>query len=696
MHILEVMPEPPPFAIEPTDASWSQLERMVQRLHEAARGELSPANFYRQLLSEACDASGAVGGTAWRRRSADALELLAEIRPGIQSVGDAQHAQPSLSKRRETVQRAINERRAILASRDSGAEEFEETEQLVCPIADSADSGRAARFVGAIELCFPIGADAALQQGRRELLATLAEIASDFHSLAELRELRATAGVCQQAVDLLRRIQRPRDLNGTAFAVANEVRRVLACDRVALVMREGVQWRLLSASGVSRADRQSEFARLSERLAEKVANWGEPIAHVADRDDEELPPGLAEALAEHLDHSHARQLAAVPLALSAADADGNEQEGAEPRADVAAVLLAECFDAASAEDWQRQLVEVGELAAPALARAATLDRFPIRTALRWSDRWATLHRSWQRKRTWAILAAVVAGAAGLAFIPAELTVEAPATLAAAVEREVFATATGSVAEIHASQGQVVKQGDVLIVLRDAELTFKLQQVRGELDATRQRLEALAFTRTDRTLRERPADDRLPLSAEQRQLEERLATLELQLQLLSERHDALTLRSPINGEVLTPDVENLLASRPVERGQSLLTIADVASGWELHAEVSQRDVGAIIAAQVAAAASDPPSVVPARFRLSGDVAATYDAHVAAVSAAVPLEADGLEDAASPVNVRLAVSGAAPAAARPGMAASVRIECGEKSLGYVWFHDVAATLYRWATF
>jgi hypothetical protein len=32
----------------------------------------------------------------------------------------------------------------------------------------------------------------------------------------------------------------------------------------------------------------------------------------------------------------------------------------------------------------------------------------------------------------------------------------------------------------------------------------------------------------------------------------------------------------------------------------------------------------------------------------------------------------------------------------MTASVRIHCGQRSLGYVWLHDVGATLYRWATF
>jgi multidrug efflux pump subunit AcrA (membrane-fusion protein) len=260
-----------------------------------------------------------------------------------------------------------------------------------------------------------------------------------------------------------------------------------------------------------------------------------------------------------------------------------------------------------------------------------------------------------------------------------------------VHRDVFATATGAVAELHAAHGQQVAKGEILAVIRDPELSLKLQQVRGEIDSTRKRLDALAVTRTDRSLREESADDRLPLAAEQRQLEEELASLNLQQKLLEARRADLTIRSPLAGQILTRDVEALLQTRPVERGQGMMTIADVTSGWELVAEVPQRHVGHVLEAQ-----QQEPGNVAASVRLAGDVERSYEGHVVEVSAAAPLEAAALEDESPPVEVRIAVDGAAPVAARPGMAASVRIHCGKRPLGYVWLHDVAATVYRWATF
>lgn len=694
MPILDLMSDPSRSAADLSDASWLQLEEMIERLHEAARTDSPPREFYARLLAEACAATGAAGGAAWRRGPRGQFEAIAAV--DAEADAEESPAAIGLQQRREVVEQALAAPAAFRA--DDAV--VDGVEFVVAPIADAAN-GEQASAVGALELRFPAGANRTLQQGRRDLLKTLAAVAADYHALAELRDLRATAALQHQAVDLLRRIQQPHDLQGTAFAVANETRRLLACDRAAVLMKRGDRWRLLCVSGASRFDRKSEFARLAERLAENVANWGEPIVHEgAASAVDDLPPLLATALGEHLDHSHARQLAAVPVAISAAgDADDprhDDLRAAAKRNSLDAVLLAEQFDGAAADGWQRQLVEIAELAAPALARAATLERFPVRTAVRWAERWEALRQPLHRRRAMWIAGGIVVAVAALAFIPATLTVEAPATLRAAVEREIFASATGSVAEVRVAHGDQVKQGDVLIVLSDPELSLKLQQVRGEIEATRERLAALAVTRTDRTLRERETEDRLPLSAEQRQLEERLATLAAQSKLLSARHEALTLRSPIDGEVLTPDVQSLLTSRPVERGQALLTIADVTSGWELVAETPQRDVGDVVAAQTHAAAADPPTAVSANFRLSGDVTAVYDAHVLAVSAAAPLEAEGLEDVAPPVKVRLAVDGDPPAAARPGMAASVRIDCGRRSLGYVWLHDAAATLYRWLTF
>ena len=65
-----------------------------------------------------------------------------------------------------------------------------------------------------------------------------------------------------------------------------------------------------------------------------------------------------------------------------------------------------------------------------------------------------------------------------------------------------------------------------------------------------------------------------LAAEQEELRQLLASQQEQLAILRGQREKLTLRSPIDGEVLTWDLEQTLSDRPVQRGQLLLSVGDL--------------------------------------------------------------------------------------------------------------------------
>jgi multidrug efflux pump subunit AcrA (membrane-fusion protein) len=245
-------------------------------------------------------------------------------------------------------------------------------------------------------------------------------------------------------------------------------------------------------------------------------------------------------------------------------------------------------------------------------------------------------------------------------------------------------------EIFVEHGQSVTAGQPLAVLNDPDLSLLTQQVLGEIDAVGKQLEAINVARTDRGARENQTPGRLPLSSEDQLLRERLASLERQRELLRLRREALTIRSPISGQVLTRDVQSLLESRPVQRGQALMTVADVDAPWTLVADVPQRKIGRIVDAR------EQGAPLTVRFRLAGDLDETRVGRVAQISEAAVLDAEGLLDQPPPVEVTVHIEEPLPKAARPGMNATVRIHCGKRSLGYVWLYDVGATLYRWWAF
>src|SRR5690349_8465227 len=128
MPILDLMPDPSRSAADLSDASWLQLEEMIERLHDAARSELPPREFYRRLLADACTATGASGGAAWRRAARGQLETIAEL-----DVDDSTVAR-NLPQHREAVEQALAAPAHFRVDDNAVVDGFELT---VSPIADA-------------------------------------------------------------------------------------------------------------------------------------------------------------------------------------------------------------------------------------------------------------------------------------------------------------------------------------------------------------------------------------------------------------------------------------------------------------------------------------------------------------------------------------------------------------------------------
>jgi hypothetical protein len=133
---------------------------------------------------------------------------------------------PASAERRELLHGAIRSGEAAIHSmpafgnaRKSTAPDFD---ALVCPVPLPGAKPASGEAAAVFELWIPAGAGPLVKQGWLDFAATIAEVASDFHALEELRRLREGEALHRQAVELLRRVQGPRDLTGAAFELANE------------------------------------------------------------------------------------------------------------------------------------------------------------------------------------------------------------------------------------------------------------------------------------------------------------------------------------------------------------------------------------------------------------------------------------------------------------------------------------------
>ncbi|MEQ8837771.1 MAG: HlyD family secretion protein, partial [Lacipirellulaceae bacterium] len=168
------------------------------------------------------------------------------------------------------------------------------------------------------------------------------------------------------------------------------------------------------------------------------------------------------------------------------------------------------------------------------------------------------------------------------------------------------------------------------------------------------------------------------SARELALGERLENLTAQLEILEKQRAELKLNSPLDGKILTWDVEGELLKRPIRRGDRLLTVADVEGPWIVRLHVPDESIAHLLQAQAEqnadlkvsfVAVSDPGVVIEGKIQ-----------SLSSVSQVDPTsETNG-------VIVEVAFDKAAAAGLRSNATVVGRVHCGKRSLGYVWLHEL----------
>jgi multidrug efflux pump subunit AcrA (membrane-fusion protein) len=689
--------------------AWQELEDVMEELGLAARSAPEPDRFYAQLVAQLVESLAAHGGAAWVSGPDNAMRLAAQLRfpLGLGSSDEAirrehQILLAELATHSAAVRTccapitlppvdgaAVRMLVGTVPQIQFDAEAFGDSAPQL-----PADRPAFGETLAIIELVVAADVGPAVYQGQLRFLAAVCEIAAEYHAFRELGQLRSDKHNQRQLLELSRRLQQVVGLRPAACELANEGARVIGCDRLSVAIPHGRRCRLIATNGVHRLTRRASAVRRLECLATVAYKFNEPIQYAGDTGD--CPPQIAELLEQYADESHARQVAILPIALPPVD-ESSDQSPAHPRQcdRPLAVLIAEQFDAHSDALLERT-TEVAVLAAPALAQATRWDRLPLRWLLEPLGRLRDLLLPRNLAITVATIGAVAALVATLVLVPADFTVEATGTLEPAVRRHVFASRSGLVDDVLVRHGDTVTEDQELVRLRDADLELEWKRIAGELDTVAKQLDAVRATKSGRAANDLTALESYRLSAEQRQHEQQLANLRRELELLEAERKSLVLHSPLAGKIITWDVDRLLAARPVDRGQVLLTVAELDALWQLELHVPDDRIGHVLAAT-----QTDDSPLPVKFKLSSHERDEFAGQVETIAGLA--EAPDTESSSTVPTVRVTVSfdkqsvvTAIGDELRPGLTARARIACGRRPLGYVWLHDIWDALVRWFTF
>jgi len=647
------------------NVDWHAIEELLDELSAVAKSGVPAAEFYHRLLERLLPAVAASAGTIW---SIDAdgrsrLEYQSHVQvhaPHASSHGRSVPQGEPLARREATILAVGGQPRVLTLS----AEGESECWQILHPFLAGQPRG------GVVELVVAKAVSASAGRNYLRILAAVVEVVEDYQRARELAELRQAALRYRQFDQFAQRAHQSLGLDETAYTIANDGRRVVGCDRLSVLVRRGRGYRVEATSGVDEVERRSQAISAIERLATRAAATGEPLWY--DDGIADLPDELQQPLDAYLEQSHARLVAVVPLLERAT------REDHSPR--VIGVLVADHFEAAADPDLIRQrLLAVADHASLALENAVLHSRMPLARVGRALAGVRWLGEARQLPKTLLAAGVLVAVAAALWLIPADFEIEARGELQPVLRREVFAADDGIVEELLVDQGRKVLADEPLVQLRKPELDLESRRVTGEIRTAEKKLAAVRAER----LQDRPAGennrgrDAHEMAAEEEQLKEQLKGLAEQERLLAEQRGALTLRSPIAGQAITWDMEQLLAARPVKRGQALLTVADLNGPWQLELHVADDRAGYVLAARDALEPS-----LPVTFKLASDPDHEFEGRIAGVALATEL--DEAQESSLRVNVDFVRDKTLQV--RPGATAVAKIYCGRRSLGFVWFHDL----------
>lgn len=642
-----------------------QIRGLVTEIARLANSDVPPEEFYPAFLTRVVGALGAPGGAVWVLED-NRLRLQYQI--NLQQTG-LQQSQESLQQHGKLLMQVLANGRGHVVPPRSGAGNAgsagsaNPTDLLLVLGPLTVDQER----VGIVEVFQRPGAQQAAQQGYLRFLGQVCALASDYLKSRKLRGMVDRQHLWSQLEAFSRQVHTSLKPRSVAYTIANDGRQLIGCDRVSVAVRQGRRTRVEAISGQDVVDRRANLVRAMARLADAVLHAGDPLLFFGETED--LPPRIEEALQEYIDESGTKAIYVVPFRAPAQQPD-------EKTPPLGALVVEQIDESQPAPGLTERSEIVARHGETALANAIAHDRVFLLPFSRWVGERLGRLRGNTLAKFLVVLVALVAVLGSLVVIPGSFRLEGKGKLLPKVRREVFAGEEGIVREIRVAHGDRVNRDQVLVELENIDLAVRLQQAKAELMQTRDQLRIKSAQRGDRTLSQA---EQIKLSGELLTLERNAASLEREIALLENRTKRLTVRSPIDGIVMTWDLERRLANRPVQRGNLLMSVADDRGPWVLEVQVPEGRIGHILEANGKLEQDERLAV---EYILATDPEQRYAGWLEEIAARTQV----VEEEGNVVVVTVEPDPNDLPPLRPGAEVRARILCGRRPLGYVWFHEL----------
>ncbi len=671
-----------------------EIQGLVQEVVELSKTEIEPSEFYAALMDKSVAALAAIGGVVWTQEEGAGLQLEYQVNLRETGLADSETAQRQHGR---LLQQVIEKGEPALIPPHSGAGGGDDGDEsaaanptdyllVIAPII--SDRG----VDGLVEIFQRSGARPTTQNGYLRFLKQICELAGEYVKSRRLRHFTHKQTLWEQLEAFTGLVHQALDSRETAYTIANEGRRLVGCDRVTVALRKGTKYQISAISGQDTFDNRSNIVRLLRNLVTAVAKTGEDLWF--DGDTSDLAPQVEKVVNAYVDEAHTKQLAVLPLREADLEQDEPGERKKKKRENIlGAIVIEQLVDQQQPEGMLQRIEVVRRHSSTSLTNAQEHEGLFLLPLWRLLGKTQVLTTARNLPKTILATVAIAGAIAALCLVHYDFTVVADGKLLPKLRQDVFASIDGKVLTVPVDTGDLVTQGQLLVKQRSLDLEAQIIQLRGEYNKVLE--DIISTDRQLSILSASPDEQRETVESEQligrlEQLKKTRESLEQQQKLLDIKAESLNILSPINGKVVTWDIQELLKGRKVATGQRLMKIADTSSPWELEIFIPEAKLGHIIKYLQTLRKGDPNAKLEVEF-----VLATHTGEpILGVVEKVDTSAEVHGEDGNTVRMRVSFPQEAlknlvndPATElKVGADVKAKVLCGKEPIGYVWFSDL----------
>ena len=655
-----------------------QIRSLAAEVDQLAKSDCTEEEFFEGFLTRSTSALASLGGAVWMLDDQQQLRLRYQINLKQTGLADRPDAQ---TQHHRLLQRVLAKGESTLVAPQSGAVDSDDganpTDFLLVLAPLSIDQNP----VGLIEIFQRSGTGPNTQQGYLRFLNQMGETGSRYLANHRIRSFATQQEMWHQLEQFIRSIHQGLNSKQTVYTLANESRRLIGCDRVSVAIGTGRNCRVQSVSGLDSIERRADQVKQLNMLAAAVIKAGQPLWY--NDQHAPLPPQLESKLQRYVDQSHTKMLAVIPLM----ETSGNpaiDQPSKKKKRDrpIGALIVEQLSDSRITPTTQQRVDVVVQHGQTALANANRYSSIFLMPLWQFLGKITSIFNVEQRWKTAVATLAIVGTGLFLTMFPYTFGLNANGRLVPESQFEVFAQTDGTMEEVFVSDtgDTIVQKQQVLGRMKNSDIELAISSIRGQIAEAESRIGANAQRRASGKLEMNEKTELETLIESDKQ---KIISLQRELGIRQEEQELLNILSPSAGRVVNWNVKQNLTNRPVTRGQNLMTVVPPESVWELELQMPERRL-----AHLFRAVNDQEEKLKVTFGLVSNPGTEYTGTLISVDRKLDVYND--DGNAALVRVAFENDDIDEDLLRTETRVTAKVHCGERSIGYVVFHELIETV------